>query len=87
MSLYSILNDREAWAEYDSKKKQKGSTHFFSCSEAWEVDYIVDMIVKHQPKKSPTQIREVIIDQCKKKSGERSEIDILSILCHDWDKD
>ncbi len=87
MSLYSILNDREAWAEYDSRKKQKGSPHFFSCSETWEVDYIVDMISKHQPKKSPTEIRKVITDQCRKKSTDNAEIDILSILCLDWDKD
>ena len=39
MSVEKILN--EDWSEYDDRKKKGQDSHFFSCEEDWEVEYLV----------------------------------------------
>jgi hypothetical protein len=41
MSLNKVL---EEWSDYDDRKQKKEDSNFFSCSEKWEVEYLVDKI-------------------------------------------
>lgn len=45
-SLY-VLN--ENWSDYDERKKQYGDTRYFSCTESWEVNFLVDKIHHTHP--------------------------------------
>ena len=39
-----VLN--EDWSDYDDRKKKYTDSKFFSCTEPWEVDYLVRKIIK-----------------------------------------
>jgi len=56
-----ILNDD--WSDYDNKKKE--DRKYFSCEEAWEVDYLVKKIKKFNPNKSEVTIRQAIHTCCR----------------------
>lgn len=61
MSVQKILN--EDWSEYDDRKKKEQDSHFFSCEEAWEVEYLVKKIHKKHPEVSNDKIH-LAIKQC-----------------------
>lgn len=42
-----VLN--ENWSDYDDRKKKYTDSKFFSCTEPWEVDYLVRKITKVHP--------------------------------------
>ena len=41
MSLNKVLED---WSDYDDRKQKQEDSHFFSCTEKWEVEYLVNKI-------------------------------------------
>jgi hypothetical protein len=55
----------EDWSEYDNKKKKGVDAHFFACTEAWEVDYLVKKIRNGHPEYSELSIRNAIASCCK----------------------
>lgn len=62
MSLQKIL---ENWSDYDKKKLKGQDASKFSCTESWEVDYLIDKIVRTYPSKSRQTVREAIEVCCK----------------------
>jgi hypothetical protein len=58
---HRILN--EDWSDYDNRKKIEDRL-FFSCEEAWEVDYLLDKIRKYVPHKTDAEIRQAILSCC-----------------------
>lgn len=63
MSAKKILN--EDWSDYDNKKiKDKRDSRNFSCSELWEVTYLIGKISKHHPKLPDSLIRTAIHSCC-----------------------
>jgi hypothetical protein len=60
---HRILN--EDWTDYDNRKKKKEDSLYFSCEEAWEVDYLINKIKKHWPYKTESAIREAISTCCR----------------------
>jgi len=60
---HAVLN--EDWSYYDDKKKKLGDSSDFACTERWEVDYLVDKLKKHFPKKEEAAIRSAIEACCK----------------------
>lgn len=63
MTALKILN--EDWEDYDNRKLKGQDKKFFSCTEPWEVDYLVKKIKKHYPNYSETTIRNAIASCCK----------------------
>jgi len=61
MSLIKVLED---WSDYDNRKKKKEDAKDFSCSESWEVDYLINKIRKVFPQLTRTVIREAIQHCC-----------------------
>jgi hypothetical protein len=63
MSTRRVLS--EDWSEYDNRKVRGGSDHRkFSCSESWEVDYLVNKIHKLHPSVSKETIKAAITACC-----------------------
>lgn len=67
MSKKTILEDD--WSDYDNLKKKRVDDRFFSCSESWEVDYLVRKIKKHHPEILEQRIRMAVSDCCDKNMG------------------
>lgn len=67
MSKKTILEDD--WSDYDNLKKTKVDAYFFSCNESWEVDYLVNKILKFHDELSEDEIRTAISDCCNKDMG------------------
>jgi hypothetical protein len=57
-----VLN--EDWSEYDNRKKRYTDSKFFSCTESWEVDYLVRKITKVYPAYSESIVRAAIGSCC-----------------------
>jgi hypothetical protein len=66
---HPVLN--EDWSDYDNKKKKKEDRLYFSCEESWEVEYLVEKLQPHYPKKSETDIRNAIKSCCTTVSSPR----------------
>lgn len=47
MKLEDILLD---WEDYDNRKKKTQDANFFSCSEDWEIEYLIQKIRKLDPR-------------------------------------
>lgn len=56
-----ILDDN--WSDYDNRKKKGIDSHFFSCEESWEREYLIGKIRKHYPGYSVDAINRAI-DAC-----------------------
>ena len=60
---HKILN--EDWSDYDDRKiRDRRDARHFSCTEAWEVNYLVDKIKKAYPLYSDQNIRSAIGTCC-----------------------
>jgi hypothetical protein len=46
MNTNEILTD---WEDYDNKKKKGQDANFFSCTEEWEVEYLIKKIKAYNP--------------------------------------
>ena len=58
------------WRQYEDDKTKKGvDARFFSCTQQWEVDYLVRMILKAYPYKSEDAIRTAIRSCCVSVTG------------------
>lgn len=64
----NVLND--GWSDYDDDpRKKKVDARFFSCTEEWEVDYLVKKIHLLHPEYSTASIREAIRKCCQSVPG------------------
>lgn len=55
----------EDWEEYDNRKiRDRRDGNYFSCEEAWEVDYLVSKIRRHFPNIPEGTIRTAIAMCC-----------------------
>jgi hypothetical protein len=53
------------WEEYDNRTiRDNRDRSKFSCQEAWEVDYLVQALLKQLPEKDESAIRKAIMDCC-----------------------
>ncbi|HEY9048259.1 MAG TPA: hypothetical protein VIN08_20270 [Ohtaekwangia sp.] len=68
MSLTKVL---ENWSDYDNKKKKGEDANFFSCTESWEVDYLVNKIKKVFPSQTTDAIVRAIQACCSSISAPR----------------
>ncbi|PTB96224.1 hypothetical protein C9994_08365 [Marivirga lumbricoides] len=62
MDLNSILS---GWQEYDDRKKKGVDARFFSCSEDWEVEYLIQKIRKANPQLSEGEVYSAIRECCR----------------------
>lgn len=62
MSLTKIL---ENWSDYDDRKKKYADARFFSCTESWEVDYLVKKVKETSSSLSEASIRKAIEECCR----------------------
>jgi hypothetical protein len=58
-----ILN--EDWSEYEARKKNVSDIPYFSCTESWEVDFLVHIIRKNYPEYAESLIRAAIGSCCR----------------------
>jgi len=61
MSLIKVL---ENWSDYDNRKKKKEDARYFSCSENWEVEYLINKIRRVFPQLTTIVIKEAIQHCC-----------------------
>ena len=52
------------WSEYDNKKKKSIDSHFFACTEPWEVQYLIKKIKYFFPEYSEINISRAITSCC-----------------------
>jgi hypothetical protein len=58
-----ILEDD--WSDYDNKKiRDRRDSKNFSCTEQWEIEYLVTKICKHYPQYSKQEVLAVIKQVC-----------------------
>lgn len=69
MSLQSVLSHPDWWRYEDDKKKRGVDARFFSCTEPWEVDYLVRFIRERHSEFTDATIRAAITVCCTKVGG------------------
>jgi len=60
------------WSDYEGRKKKYEERFYFSCEEAWEVDYLTGKISKFNRELPEAEIKEAIASCCKKLKAPRS---------------
>lgn len=55
----------ESWEDYDNKKKRKEDALYFSCTEDWEVNYLISKVINVFPRYTREQIKDSILQCCK----------------------
>ncbi|SIS95588.1 hypothetical protein SAMN05421788_102312 [Filimonas lacunae] len=76
---HPVLN--EDWSEYDNRKiigYQDRSQ--FSCTESWEVNYLVNKLRKHFPYKTDTAIRMAIAACCNSTNPPHARVDFVECV-------
>jgi hypothetical protein len=53
------------WEDYDNKKKKGQDANFFSCTEEWEVEYLIKKIKASNPKIERSTIKAAIQSCCR----------------------
>jgi len=79
------------WSAYDNRKLEDGRDRSkFSCTEPWEINFLVDSIRKTHPGYSMKEIRDAISNCCNRPGISRVRNDfveeVLNILENDIDK-
>ncbi|MBT1711957.1 hypothetical protein KK062_27185 [Fulvivirgaceae bacterium PWU5] len=78
MSLSKVLED---WSDYDNRKQKKEDSHFFSCTEKWEIDYLVDKIHEAFGYLDRLAIRDAITHFCNRSNAPHPrKIFVTSVL-------
>jgi len=77
MSLSKVL---ENWSDYDDRKKKGEDSRYFACSEAWEVQYLIDRIRKVYPNLGTETIRRAIEQCCASVSAPRPRKDFVECV-------
>ena len=62
MNLTKVL---ENWSDYDNRKKKYADARFFSCTETWEVDYLVKKIKEGFPLQAEGNVKKAIEECCR----------------------
>ena len=78
MSLNKVLED---WSDYDDRKQKQEDSHFFSCTEKWEVEYLVDKIHEAFGYLDRLAIRDAITHFCNRSNAPHPrKIFVTSVL-------
>ena len=57
------------WSEYDDRKKKYGDSRYFSCTEPWERDYLIEKIRNAYPQHEEATIKMAIQFCCRETSS------------------
>jgi 23S rRNA G2069 N7-methylase RlmK/C1962 C5-methylase RlmI len=68
------------WHEVDKRIKQKIFSFFVSCTEAWEMDFIREIIMEEVPHLNEEELSKAMIDGCKEIAPPRPRTEYLKYL-------
>jgi hypothetical protein len=68
------------WADVDNKIKQKIFSFFVSCTEAWEMDFIKEVIMEEVPCLDEAKLTKAMIECCKEIAPPRPRSEFLRLL-------
>ena len=68
------------WNEVDKRIKQKIFSFFVSCTEAWEMEFIKEIIMEEVPRLNESDLSRTMIECCKEIAPPRSRSEFLKHL-------
>ena len=68
------------WTEVDNKIKQKIFSFFVSCTEAWEMDFIKEVIMEEVPHLKEQELSKAMMECCKEIAPPRPRYEYLKYL-------
>ena len=68
------------WNEVDKRIKQKIFSFFVSCTEAWEMEFIKEIIMEEIPRLNESELSSVMMECCKEIAPPRSRSEFLKYL-------
>ena len=68
------------WTEVDKRIKQKVFSFFVSCTEAWEMDFIKEVIMEEVPHLNESQLSKAMVECCKEIAPPRPRSEYLKYL-------
>ena len=68
------------WTEVDNKIKQKIFSFFVSCTEAWEMDFIKEIIMEEVPHLNESELSRAMMECCKEIAPPRPRSEYLKHL-------
>jgi len=66
------------WSYYDNRKKIYADSRYFTCVQSWEVDFLVNLILKTYPSCSIVTIRKAIAESCKTVPAPRQRVSFVT---------
>jgi len=70
------------WNEVDKRLKQKIFSFFITCTEAWEMDFIKEIILEEVPHLNETELLKTMMECCKEIAPPRPRSEYLKHLRH-----
>ena len=68
------------WTEVDKRIKKKIFSFFVSCTEAWEMDFIKEVIMEELPHLNESELSKAMMDCCKEIAPPRPRSEYLKHL-------
>ena len=68
------------WTNVDNKIKQKIFSFFVSCTEAWEMDFIKEVIMEEVPYLNESKLSKAMMECCKEIAPPRPRSEFLRLL-------
>lgn len=68
------------WTEVDNKIKKKIFSFFVSCTEAWELDFIKEVIMEEVPDLNEEELSKAMMESCKEIAPPRPRTEYLKYL-------
>ena len=68
------------WTEVDKRIKQKIFSFFVSCTEAWEMDFIKEVIMEEVPYLNESELSKAMMECCKELAPPRPRSEYLKHL-------
>lgn len=70
------------WTEVDNKIKRKIFSFFVSCTEAWEMDFIKEIIMEEVRGLNESELSRAMMECCKEIAPPRPRSEYLRLLKH-----
>jgi len=70
------------WNKVDKRIKQKIFSFFVSCTEAWEMEFIKEIIIEEVPYLNESELSKAMMKCCKEIAPPRSRSEFLKHLRH-----
>lgn len=70
------------WTEVDKRIKKKIFSFFVSCTEAWEMDFIKEIIMEEVPYLDESELSKTMVQCCKEITPPRPRKEFLKHLRH-----